>query len=434
MLKANSLIRAILTMTALSLLLAGCGLTSSGQPNASSTDKVENAGQIVLSFWFPGTDQVTVNAVKASIETFEEQNPNIKVNLTSVPWDQYFQKLAVAYSGGTQPDVHGLGFGQLISTVDQGKYLNLQPYIDKDQWEGTTDFYPDILKAGQWENGQYGLLIPDLRPLAWRKDYLAEAGLDPESPPQTLDELFQYADRLKVVQNGQTVRSGLDIQTSNGEQSYLSLLLLYGENFYDKEGNPTFDSETSIALVEKLVELYKARVFTASNQQQTGGTPFAQGQAAMAFVSPSNTASLIQSIGKEQVDWALPPAGPNGERTSLMLGTFLTAAKASKHPEEAWTFIKFWFSPDNQMAYTSKTGALPPLQSIRDEYLTNFPQNQVIYEAMNDAQGYIASKYWSVNIKYLRTALEEAYNGSKSAEDALTTNAELARDEIKSIK
>ena len=434
MLKTKSIVRAIFTMFALSLLLSGCGLTSSGQPQEASQSSSDAGGQVTLNFWYPGTDPVTVGAIKDSIETFQDQHPGIKVNLTSIPWDQYFQKLAVSYSGGTQPDVHGLGFGQLISTVDQGKYLDLQPYIEKDQWEGTSDFFPDILQAGQWENGQYGLLMPDLRPLAWRKDYLAEAGLNPESPPETLDELFQYADQLKVIGNGQTTRSGLDIQTSNGEQSYLSLLLLFGENIYDQDGSPTFDSPTSIALVKKLVELYKAGTFMGSNAQQTGGTPFAQGQAAMAFVSPANIASLVQSVGEEQVEWGLPPAGPDGQRTTLMLGTFLTAAKASKHPEEAWEFIKFWFSPENQITLTTKTGAIPPLQSIKDEYLTRFPNNQVIYDAMNNAQGYIPSKYWSVNIKYLRTALEEAYNGSKSVEDALITNAQLARDEIKSIQ
>ncbi|MNV50204.1 sn-glycerol-3-phosphate-binding periplasmic protein UgpB precursor [compost metagenome] len=272
--------------------------------------------------------------------------------------------------------------------------------------------------------------MPDVRPLAWRKDFFKEAGLDPESPPKTVDELFEYANKLKKTENGQTVRSGLDIQTSNGEQSYLSLLLLLGQNFYDDKGDPQFDSDVSIKLVERLVDLYKSGGFMASNQQSANGTPFQNSQAAMAFISASQTASLTASVGSDKIGWSLPPEGTDGSRTSLMLGTFLTAASATKHPEEAWEFIKFWFSKDNILKYTTETGNLPPLQSVKADYLKAHPENEISYEAMKNAQGYPPAKEWSIDVKYLRLALEEAYNGIKAPADALKENAKLARDEI----
>ncbi|MNM32841.1 sn-glycerol-3-phosphate-binding periplasmic protein UgpB precursor [compost metagenome] len=413
----------------LALVLGGCGATSSSGAAGKTTDEA-GSEKVTLKFWYPNAGEIATKAIKETIASFEAQHSGISVDLTVVPWDQYFQKLAVAYSGGTQPDVHGLGFGQLISTVDQGKYLNLQPYIDKDKWEGASDFFPDIWKSGQWKGGQYGLLMPDVRPLAWRKDFFKEAGLDPESPPKTVDELFDYANKLKKTENGQTVRSGLDIQTSNGEQSYLSLLLLLGQNFYDDKGDPQFDSDVSIKLVERLVDLYKSGGFMASNQQSANGTPFQNSQAAMAFISASQTASLTASVGGDKIGWSLPPEGTDGSRTSLMLGTFLTAASATKHPEEAWEFIKFWFSKDNILKYTTETGNLPPLQSVKADYLKAHPENEISYEAMKNAQGYPPAKEWSIDVKYLRLALEEAYNGIKAPADALKENAKLARDEI----
>lgn len=419
-------------LLALALALAACSGGPSESSNAAASDP--NAEEIALKFWYPGTDEILTGAVKQVIQKFERTHPGIKVELTSIPWADYFQKLTVAYSGGLQPDIHGLGFGQLISTVDQGKYLDLSPYIEADRWEGKDDFFPDILEAGQYEGGQYGLLLPEIRPLAWRKDFFEEAGLDPESPPKTFDDIFAYAEKLKKAENGKTTRAGIDIQTSNGEQSYLSLLLLLGEDFYDAEGHPTFDSPASVGLVEKMVDLYESGAIIASNQQQVNGTPFVNSQAAMAFVSTAGAASLQQSIGADKIGWTLPPAGPEGKQTALMLGTFLTAAQKTKHPEEAWTFIKFWFEKENVLEFATKTGSIPPLRSAKDEFVKLGDGNEVAFEAMNDARGYGASGHWAINVKYLRLALEESFNGIKPPADALKSNAEMAREEIAAAK
>lgn len=406
------------------LFLSGC---------ANGDKKASNGEQVTLKFWYPGTDELVVQAVKERIAGFEQQYANVKVELTAVPWAEYFQKLSIAYSGGVQPDVHGLGFGQLISTVGQGKYLDLQPFIERDNWQGSTDFYPDILQAGQWQNRQYGLLLPEVRPLAWRKDFFEEAGLDANTPPKTVEELFQYAEVLKLVENQQTTRAGIDIQTSNGEQSFLSLLLLFGEDIYDDEGNPTFDSDSAIELLERLVELYNNGAIMPANQQQIDGTPFVKSQAALAFVSTASAASLINAVGADNIGWSLPPAGPAGARTALVLGTFLTAAQDTKHPEEAWNFIKYWFEPDNILAFSSETGFIPPLQSLKEQFVGGGAEYEVSFEAFNQAKGYRPSEFWAIHVKYLRLALEEAYNGIKTPAEALRDNAKLARDEIESL-
>lgn len=420
----------VLTATSiLSACSSGAEDTENGTNNAGSgaTTKEE---KVTLKFWYPGTDEILTGAVNELIAKFEQGHPDIHVEPTFIPWADYFQKLTVAYSGGLQPDVHGLGFGQLISTVNQGKYLNLTPYIQEAQWAGENDFFPDILEAGQYEGGQYGLLLPEIRPLVWRKDFFKEAGLDPESPPKTFDEIFEFADKLKVVENGQTVRGGIDIQTSNGEQSYLSLLLLLGEDFYDAEGNPTFDSPASVGLVQKMVDLYKAGAIIPSSQQQLNGTPFQNSLAALSFTSAQGAAELRKTVGEENIGWALPPEGPEGNRTALMLGTFLTAAQKTKHPQAAWEFIQFWFEGANVLEFTTKTGAIPPLQSLKDDYTKLGPAYAAAFEALNDAKGYGASGNWAINVKYLRLALEESYNGIRPVEEALKANAELAREEI----
>jgi multiple sugar transport system substrate-binding protein len=426
----------------ITVLMSACSSNTVREPKVNELKEQSNTDngakpqeeKVTLKFWYPGTEEALTGAVKDIIKKFEDQNPAVTVELTSIPWAEYFQKLTVSYAGGLQPDIQGLGFGQLISTVNQGKYLDLNPYIAADSWEGKEDFFPDILKAGQYENGQYGLLMPEVRPLAYRKDFFTDAGLDPNNPPKTFDEIFEFAVKLKKVDGNKTVRGGIDIQTSNGEQSYLSLLLLLGEDFYDEEGNPTFDSQTSIDLVQKLVDLYKSGAIIQANQQQAGGVPFQNSQAALAFISTSGAAALKESVGADQIGWVLPPAGREGKQTALMLGTFLTASQKTKHPEEAWKFIKFWFDKSNILDFTTQTGFIPPLQSVKDDYVKLGPENGVAFEALKDARGYGASGSWAINVKYLRLALEESYAGIKPVADALKDNAVKAREELANTK
>lgn len=400
--------------------------TSSSDPKSHDGSKDE---QVTLKVWYPGTGQIEKD-VQSIIDQFEEEHPNVTIDYEAAPWAEFFQKLTVAYAGGTAPDIHGIGHGQLMTTVSEGQYMDLNEFID-DDW--SKDILPSMLEAGQYEGGQYGLIWPGARPLVWRKDYFEEAGLDPERPPETLDELFEYARKLAIIdEKGTTKRAGIDIQTGNGEQSYFSLLVLAGEglDIYDETGNPQFDSEESISLVKEMVSLYDDGAIISSHQQQIEGSLFSNGLAAMTMTSSNQITSLIDAIGEENLGWSLPPKGPTGSQTAMMLGDFISMNKNTAHPEEAWEFMKFWYSPEIMSQFTEATGYGVARASLQEEFSKKAPQNEVVFEAMQDARGYSPTEYWSENMEYLRLALEEAFNGIRPVEEALKVNAENLRKEL----
>lgn len=423
----------LIFLVSIILLIAGCGQGGNAGGNASpAEDNKESSGEkVTLQFWYPGHEETITAPVKKLIVGFEEKNPNIKIEYTSIPWKDYFQKLTVAYGGGSAPDVHGLGFGQLISTIDQDKYMDLNPFIEKSKWDGKEDYFPDVLKAGEWKGGQYGLLMPEVRALVWRKDFFQEAGLDPNMPPQTLDELFAYAEKLKKVDNGKTVRAGLDIATTNGEQPFLSLLLLQGADYYQADGMPTFDSKESIELLNKLVTLKKNGAIIPYNGLRLEGSLFQNSEAAMGFAPAYSLIQLKQAVGADKIGFSLPPKGGTGKQTALMLGTFLTMSKSTKHADAAWKFMEYWTAKENLFQVATASGYVPPRKSLKEDYLKLAPENQTIFELLNDARGFTISNSWAVNSKYLRNALEEAYFETKPVVQALKDNAEKAKEELK---
>ncbi|WP_163537969.1 ABC transporter substrate-binding protein [Gracilibacillus sp. YIM 98692] len=425
----------IIFILSLLLMVTGCQSDSSTneekQKSANGEGEQNQEEEVTLKLWWPGQNYVA-DAISGIVEDFENENPNINIEYEAVPWGEYFQKLSVGYAGGNAPDIHGLGYGQLMYTVVQEQYADLNQFIEQDNWDGKEDIFPDILESGQWNGGQYGLLFPDIRVLFYRKDYFEEAGLDPEQPPQTVEELYEYARQLAIIdESGTTTRGGIDIPVQNGEQAFYSLLLLHDQaHMYEENGDPLYDSDTSKQLLSDLVDLYNDGAIIPSNNLQLEGSPFQNGQSAMAFTSPQIVEAMGDSIDLENIGWTLPPEGPNGTQTSLSMGTFVAMNDSTEYQEEAWEFIKFWFEPDNLLKFSEEAGYLIPRKSMEEEFKNLSPYNEVVFEAMKDSGGFRASEHWNLNVEHLRLALEEAYSDVREPGESLEFQADQVRQEL----
>ncbi|HEX7071899.1 MAG TPA: extracellular solute-binding protein, partial [Rhodothermales bacterium] len=88
---------------------------------------------------------------------------------------------------------------------------------------------------------------------------------------------------------------------------------------------------------------------------------FVSGRAAMIFDGPWDLPRLHEAA---PFDWAIAPlpAGPAGPATYLA-GEQLAIFRQSKHPDEAWTFIRWVLQPDVQAYFSAESGYLPVRRS-----------------------------------------------------------------------
>ena len=142
-----------------------------------------------------------VNAIDALIEQFEAENPGITVNQTHFPYADYRTRIAAAVPAGEGPDVIQMFYGWVPDYVDAGLLQPLpQEYFPLQEIE---DEYFDIVQAMIYD-GQLYAVPTAVRSLAlfWNKRMFEEAGLDPETPPATLDEMVEYAIALTERDGG----------------------------------------------------------------------------------------------------------------------------------------------------------------------------------------------------------------------------------------
>jgi multiple sugar transport system substrate-binding protein len=162
--------------------------------------------------------------------------------------------LMKAFNENQAPDLVILSGADLVETyAQQGLIERLDPWIES-RGIDLEDIYTAFLKGCQSPDGST-LCLPwgsDMEVLYWNKNLFAAAGLDPEQPPQTMQELLEYAAELTLHNEaGELVQAGF---IANYPHAHSEMFLRsYGES------NLTFDSpniEDAMDWENQIVDLY----------------------------------------------------------------------------------------------------------------------------------------------------------------------------------
>ena len=176
----------------------------------------ENSEEPVnLVFLRAGTEENKKEAFTQLLADFMEEYPNITVEYQEAPWGNDFEtKLNTGFASGTAADVINYSLASIGSRVPLGQYENLNEYTEG--WEGLDDIYDNILAAGSVGDNLYGIgYLADARMLVYNTELFEEAGLDPNSPPTTWDELLEYHEKLvKKDENGNVIQTGMGVPTN----------------------------------------------------------------------------------------------------------------------------------------------------------------------------------------------------------------------------
>jgi len=385
------------------------------------TGNVKAQSQVEISAYLPGQDEQTKTAFVEIIENFEKKNPQIRVNFQMIPWSEYFTKLNAAFAGGVSPDVFGLGYGQFGPVSYAGKTLALNDYL-KD-WDGWQDIPENILDAGSKDGKLHAVLFPEVRPLFYREDLFAKAGL--EKPPETTVELKEYARKLNKI-DGQIF--GLEVPSGNGWQFLLSYLLMCGaaEALWDENLDPVFDKPEVIKAVREIYSYYEEGLTTYSDALDLQGTLFENGLAAMSLsVTSANLVRMLETLEPAKVGVSLPPG-----RKVLAMGTFFAVSSETKHKEEALDFFKAINSKEGQLIMAKAVGFVATRKSAAEEYIALYPKyNRVFADSIGNARviGPTNPLFFDYR-EIIQDAIEKIYYGVEDAETALKKAAQDCRE------
>ncbi len=383
------------------LLLAACAPasapaagTASQAPAQSSATASAAAEKVTLTYW-THTFGAMNDLNKKLIADFEKQNPNVTIDYSVVPNDQFFTKMLTAMSTGTGPDVFNMSSTFISSYLASNVVAPVDPSAfgaksQADLENGWTKGAFDLVTS---DGKVYG--IPneyDVSAMALNKALFQAAGLDPNSPPKTWDDVIKYSRALVKTQNGQITQRGFDFYYLPNFYwlDFGNLSLQWGGHLLTPDGKAS-----AINSPENAAALQWWRDFVF--QHKLGGpqyslkdatnpvSDFTSGKVAMFIVYPWAVSAIKQSpVWKDTAIVPLPQHDP-AHPTSHLYGYYWMVGKASKHQAEAWKFVNFLSSHPDQ--WLTDVGFIQPKKGWTDsEAAKSFPFLNVWLDSEKIAQ------------------------------------------------
>lgn len=432
-------LRKFITLVASALLLLAftCGLF---------TSMVYAADTITISFWsiFPEGD-AKKDTMDSLLDEFMNENPDIRVEHLGISFYDYFGKLRTAQAGGTDPTLSFNDNASVQIRAKSGVIRSIDSYTEKYSTD-LNEFRESDLEMYRYDSALYALpFSSDFRLLFYNKDHFRAAGLDPEHPPETVEELIEYAEKLDVWDGNSLQRVGFHPKLGNN-QFYTNVWNKGGEFFTD-DGMPNLLDPIVLAGMQEYVDLcnrYTARQFNGflTLTQSTGLDPFISQLSSMEVSGDWlawEIASYIEKYPDDPTynfDWGVAPFPyEEGCRTSYGNGfTLEISSNASdREADAAYKLMAFLTSYETQLNWVEYFQYTPPnIKSLNtlleDESLSETTRD--IFEEAQYKRGpnvcEAVPEWWS----YITPELDMAVAGKITVQEAMENAQQNLADKI----
>lgn len=329
----------------------------------------------------------------------KEKWPNVTLEVTKLPDDNYYTSLKTKLASGECPDIiltqpMYAGQNSCYALAEAGYLASLN---DLDNVQGREDALSSVTYDGD--------IVTDTSSVAilgtyYNKELFAQAGI--ESEPQTWDEFLEDCKKLKDA--------GIQPIVMGDKDQYVLQFGLYqlaADEIYSK--NPDFDTQlrdgdasfTDEGTWDKVLEMYKTLYdegyIDASKSLGYGASQaiqdFIDGKAAMTFDGSFNaTALLAEGAGGDFERGYFPIPGTDGVYTATCLGAGYSIYSKSEHVDECKELLDYWLDGESELwdAYTS-TGKVIVTYGNGADATPNYDLFKPFIDLLNDGKGF----YWS---------------------------------------
>ena len=340
--------------TMLIAIMSTTFIFASGNKEDSSDSKVTN---INVATW----DLSANPSVSDTVKAFNEQNPDIHVEIIDIASSDYTQKLSIMLNGGSDLDTFFVKDADTTKSLyDKGQLETLNSYIEKDNFD--LKEYNGLTKNFTFDNGNIvGLPArADWYVMYYNKDIFDAANLDYPSNDWTWTDFEQMAKQL-------TSGSGPDKIYGALLHTWQAMVINWGV----QDGIHTImDSDYSF------IKPYYQMALRMQNDDKsimdygtlkTGGihysSPFLTGKIGMLPMGTWFMTTILDKVktGESSVRWGvatLPHAENVPQGYTVGAATPLCINKSSSKKDAAWRFVKFVTGSEGSEIYAS-VGAIP---------------------------------------------------------------------------
>ncbi|HEV6954103.1 MAG TPA: extracellular solute-binding protein [Promicromonospora sp.] len=316
--------------------LTACGSSSDASDDPTGPVTIEVAIDA-------GLEQAALDAFDERIAQFEEANPDIQVETKEFTWSG--TTFAAELAGGTLPDVFPIPFTDGRGLIEAGQIADISdlvaelPYAD--------DFNPTIAAAGQAaDGGMWAVPIAAYNQgLHYNRRLFEEAGLDPDSPPATWDEVREAAKAIAE----KTGQAGYAHMTQSNTGGWILTTETYalGGRILEGEGEDvtaTVDNEATVQALEMLHDMRWEDDSMGSSFLYDWGTinqDFAAGKIGMYVSGGANYPNLFTQNQMDPDEYGVTVLPLEGDDAGTLGGGTLAAVSSAASEAEQAAAVKW---------------------------------------------------------------------------------------------
>jgi len=394
----------------------------------------------VWSGWTGEEEQFFTEAVKA----FNAAQDRIFVKNMSTQEDD--GKIMRALTAGVPPDCFFLWEPSYIGALAANNALMPLDHFLKETGPPLERLIPGSIKQGYYRGHYYAMpFLVDAYALYWSKDAFRQAGLNPDRPPRTLKELEAYTKRLTIRQGDKIKRLGFEMPGFN------IVAVLFGGHFFDPQRNRIttsdprivealtwykhmFDLQGGAQRIDSFSQGYGA--YNSANHQ------FFTGKVAM-MISGQWWAGYCKRY-RPDMDFGVAPLPypdqyPELEGTTYLGGNFVCIPRESRHPREAWQFLRWMQTYRAQVLFASLMRGVPNYRpALRDPALTSGDRWNEAFGVVCRVANHPNARFFPalpVNLLYMNeldSAAQYAARGTKTPARALADVQRRVQKELES--
>lgn len=324
---------------------------------------------IDLEFYFPvavGGDAAAT--IQGLTDAYMAENPDVTINAVYTgSYADTTTRAITAARGGNPPQLAILLSVDMFTMIDEDIVLPWDDFLTQeeiDTWIG--GFYPSFMRNSQTDGKTWGIPFQRSTPvLYWNKDAFAAAGLDPETPPATWDEMVEFGQALTLRDDaGAVTQWGVRIPSS-GFPSWLftGLVASAGQDGLANDAGTEvyFNTPEVIGALDYLVALANEHEIMEPGILDWGATPraFLDGNAAMIWTTTGNLTNIRTNatfpFGVAMLPANVRPGAPTGG------GNFyLFQGSSDEQTRTAIDFVQWATAPEQAADWSIATGYVAP--------------------------------------------------------------------------
>ncbi len=397
------------------------------------------AEEVKLRFVFLGS-AADIKVWQDLADMFHEQHPDINVEILAVPgatWGEYFDKIITMVAGGDPPDMARIAIEGAQLSITKNLIIPIDEYIERDSKELEeffSDVHPALIEPFKYEGKTYMLPIEwNNMVIHYNTKMFEKYGIEHPPADWTKDDFLEIAQKLThdFDGDGKIDQFGFEnlCQYFAGAMPWI---FNAGSTFLTKDWKkPLVNEPECVDAVEFMRDLtWKYNVSPpAPRQQDPLYAHFSSGQIAMMGGGRWPVLQFVNA-GMYDFDIQLWPKWRD-QVTEFGVGG-VGILRQSKHPDQAWEFVKFTTSKESMVYWTELGWCIPARRSIAYSeamYKLPPPHAEIFYDSLDINARPVPSppKYNEVENVFLRY-LSEVLANEKDPQEAMNQcQAELEK-------